>query len=430
MKRARKEMEERNMKKKLEEMKNYEKNLKSLEQNQEFQKRLKDNESKNKTADAQGNVIIIKPPSDKLSNDFIVPHFAINQKLDESTELRERTIGSAIVVKDSEMDEARDLSQIKNSPGSAKKERPSSPSKLEKGKVFLSKRTKKDLLGNHIPSSQAVSSTQSGPIIPAGSSFEEFDPTVGVTIIEGPNKKFGGTDYLKHFKKHSKYDYFTMYNETRGTNNLRDTMENIMGSIREEENKIKKDNIILPPISSKMHASAKSDSNEARLEFNYSQGNSFKNAIENLDLLSVKEEKEMEDKFSVLDKSDIFKEHRNTKDYIHSNKMNKTGYESINKFNYSLVQNTQWGTTNTSKGRGVNATVYSKHPIKPHTNQLLQELGQKMLSKNFLPRSRLKHNITFLNNKTHSDFGNNTVRVGKNSTKFTMNDASKTFHGK
>lgn len=32
-------------------------------------------------------------------------------------------------------------------------------------------------------------------------------PEVGVTIIEGDKQKSGGKDYLRHFKKYSKYDY-------------------------------------------------------------------------------------------------------------------------------------------------------------------------------------------------------------------------------
>ena len=32
-------------------------------------------------------------------------------------------------------------------------------------------------------------------------------PEVGVTIIEGGKQKSGGKDYLKYFKKYSKYDY-------------------------------------------------------------------------------------------------------------------------------------------------------------------------------------------------------------------------------
>lgn len=34
-----------------------------------------------------------------------------------------------------------------------------------------------------------------------------ISPEVGVTIIEGDKQKTGGKDYLKHFKKYSKYDY-------------------------------------------------------------------------------------------------------------------------------------------------------------------------------------------------------------------------------
>ncbi len=34
-----------------------------------------------------------------------------------------------------------------------------------------------------------------------------ISPEVGVTIFEGDKQKTGGKDYLKHFKKYSKYDY-------------------------------------------------------------------------------------------------------------------------------------------------------------------------------------------------------------------------------
>ncbi|MFO0515297.1 MAG: hypothetical protein ACK5YA_00430, partial [bacterium] len=253
---------------------------------------------------------------------------------------------------------------------------------------------------------QIVSTTKEQlPIIPAGSSYEMMVPEEGVTIVEGKKKKGGTTNFLRAFNKHSKYDYMTMLKEIMGNNSLRDTMEQIMGSTKDDDLKYKEIDS-LPQIK-----------NTGRTDKDYNQGHSpsikynpdnnnkdkivaNKNLVVNmktaLDNLTAVEDRTIMTGSQELQTANIFKE-KSIKDKFKEtiSVFGKSTYNNtINNFNQTIMTNTYWGTTQglDSSLKRFGMTETSKKFYKPDLKEIEMELGKKMV-KSKLPRARMRSDI-------------------------------------
>lgn len=377
------------------EQKQQEKFAKSKEANTaENMKKQKELENKFKTADAEGNLIVIKGVNiEKLNNDFISPIPSISNRPTSEKDIKEMSnpilLKHGMKTKDkSEGDQYLNSKSISSPRKKLRKEtiQNQGPSKIDK---------------NDVP-----------PIIPAGSSYEMIVPEVGVTIIEAGKVKDGGNNYLKSFKKHSKYDYESMLRETIGVNSLKGTMEQI---IIEKGNEDEKKEITLPIINSSMknqikhkesmNASLKSGIAKKtkvveNIQFNKTQGHSLKRAMDELNVGEYEDIENIASSLKETKNNNLFKSNNVKKDYEKEEKNNET--KKIKDFNVNLslmnqtMNNNLWGTGQNMKRESLfNKTEGGLLYKKPDLKQLESELGSGIVNKK-IPKARLKSEIRHL----------------------------------
>lgn len=362
------------MKKINEDLKNKEKTVKtSANNNKENEKKLKELEGKNRTADAEGKFILIKPTLiDKLPSDFIIPNTNVAYRPSSSVE--EQKLNNPIVQKQN-LKVKDDVSVKGDEHGSPERDFSKKPTLIGKKKL------KKGFEPVPIPSMKI----DSFPIIPAGSSYEMIVPEEGVTILEGKKKKGGTTNFLKAFNKHSKYDYMTMLRETIGANSLRDTMEHLMGSNKEDEKKSKE--VGLPAIISERNL---------KDNLNFSPSLKQKTVKENKDKFQVSKGigttlKIALDSLTVDDKISKMAPQENSKNtnlFKTKSKFRDTGMSifgkttvsnsnedynnTMNNFNQSILTNSNWGTLQglTGNNRKFNMTMDMSKRIKKNKNEI------------------------------------------------------------
>jgi hypothetical protein len=196
-----------------------------------------------------------------------------------------------------------------------------------------------------------------------------------------------------------------MLKEIMGNNSLRDTMEQIMGSTKDDDLKYKEIDS-LPQIK-----------NTGRTDKDYNQGHSpsikykpdinnkdkivaNKNLVVNmktaLDNLTAVEDRTIMTGSQELQTANIFKE-KSIKDKFKEtiSVFGKSTYNNtINNFNQTIMTNTYWGTTQglDSSLKRFGMTETSKKFYKPDLKEIEMELGKKMV-KSKLPRARMRSDI-------------------------------------
>lgn len=349
-----------------------------------------------KTTDAEGKIILIKHiPNEKLGSDFIVPGTQVNFRPPSSieerltnpfstkTKVEENITGSSVAVikpKEKEKDKEKEK----------EKER-------DRRNIGLGKKKKEVSL---IVNANTNVKNDQQPIIPAGSSFELIVPMEGVTIIEGKRKKGGSNNFLKAFNKYSDYDYKSMLKEICGNNTLKDTMEQLMGTNREDE---KINNLTLPPILNNNNKniinspSVKTKKKEEKnaIIINRAQALTMKQALDSLNMPEDKfEHLSQIDKNEKMKNSNFFKEKSKDKFRDTISLFNATNAitaeNQTNTFNQSIINNSLWGTTGT--GKKFNMTTEIKKIKKPDIKELEIELGKNVLHSK-LPRARMRSDI-------------------------------------
>lgn len=92
---------------------------------------------------------------------------------------------------------------------------------------------------------------------------------------------------------------------------------------------------------------------------------SLKSTLDVLDLIPEYEEKNYED---YLNNNDILKNRKNEE------KKDEGGsLDDINRFNFSIIKNQQWGNNNGGK---ISNSSFAKHPIRPNRKELEREMGK------------------------------------------------------
>jgi hypothetical protein len=241
--------------------------------------------------------------------------------------------------------------------------------------------------------------------VPAGSNYDLIIPETGVTIIEGTKKKAGDRDYYKKFQKYSKYDYNTM---------LKDASVSISNISRVGKSLPLDDpshsQISLPQINQSRgdlntytniynnnsilnNSVANVNTNRLGHSYNFMDSiklsnkltMSLKSTLDALDLIPEYDEKICDDDGgaminnyggNILINSKLGKNNNEYDD--------KESLEAINKFNYSILRNTYWGS---SAGKG-GANPKGKKHFKPDQKELEKEMGLNILNTK-LPRSRV-----------------------------------------
>lgn len=364
--------------------KQLEKNSKINENTIEQQKKQKEIETKNKTADADGKIIFIKGiPLDKLNPDFISPQPVVSlipPTTDDSK--KEKELENPIIIKNG-----------------AKAKGDNNESKPIISKKKDAKQKKEGTI--------KLDKAEQNPIVPAGSSYDLFVAEVGVTLIENGKTKEGGNNYLSYFKKHSKYDYETMLRETIGMNSLKGTMEQIMGQTSEGE--MTKD-LYPPNVSGRFKVQTKEQSSSLKtsanvpnqLNFNRTQGNSLKKALDELNAVDPNVEKESQLTLDEARKSNLFKNLKNVKgkmkeESVTQAELNKTDYnKTLAVFNQTIMSN-QW--VNNQIKRDYNRTADLSQAAsfqKPNLKNIERELGSQILNTK-LPRARLRSDVRNIN---------------------------------
>lgn len=389
---------EQKLLKDLEDKKNQEKQvIITINKDKEAEKKQKDLDKKLKTTDAEGKIILIKHiPNEKLGSDFIIPGTQVNFRPASSNEER---LTNPFIPKSKLEENANNnvsgstVTVVKNKDKEKEKEK-----ERDKRNIGLGKKKKEVSL---IVNANTNLKNDQQPIIPAGSSFELIVPMEGVTIIEGKRKKGGSNNFLKAFNKYSDYDYKSMLKEICGNNTLKDTMEQLMGTSREED---KINNLTLPPILSNNNKniinspSLKTKKKEEKnaIIINRAQALTMKQALDSLNMPEDKYEHISQlDKNEKMKNSNVFKEKSKDKFRDTISLFNATntligGENQTNTFNQSIINNSLWGTSGPSKK--FNMTSEIKKIKKPDVTELEIELGKNVLHSK-LPRARMRSDI-------------------------------------
>lgn len=218
----------------------------------------------------------------------------------------------------------------------------------------------------------------------------------GVTIEENGKKRGGTKDFLKAFNKYSDYDYQKKLREIIGNNSIKDTMEQLMGSLKDEE----RERIQLPKINQYatfkdqvQKIDVKQQATKDTLKLTSKNALSLKNALE---ILSA-----AEDKFDLMSQTDKEEKTHNTNIFKFDNikekikeDLQKTQNFSINTFNQTLMTNSidsRWGENNPN--RKFNQTMDGRRVYKPDIKELELELGKNLVHHSKLPRARVRSEI-------------------------------------
>lgn len=201
-----------------------------------------------------------------------------------------------------------------------------------------------------------------------------------MTIYEGSKVKSGGQNFSSIFKKPSKYDYLSIMKDTVSKNNYSSTgkFDPINDHSTEVKNEILKISTSLPRLtlnSNKEKIIAPKNFNEG---ISVSKGlqTSLKNTLDKLDLIPEYDNK-VNDMMFRFSNQNLFKSMKTFGNSIVEIKEKEkvNNFESINKFNYSIVNSISWGREmiNTkSKSIDMNLT---KMPSKPNIKGIEKELG-------------------------------------------------------
>jgi len=380
------------MKKKEQEIKIKEKFEKAIKEKAiETVKKQKEYERKNATTDADGKVIFIKNETiDKFTHDFVNPRCEVKDKGETVNYLSSSTKIEKIEVYPSHINvnnmflkkEDKHLDKSKN-------------------KIDL-KATQKIKPDNSFHMSTAINSNNDkfydrGPIVPGGSSYDLMIPEVGVTFYESGKSKFGGTDYFKAYKKYSHNDYLSILKHTQQNHSTFKEMTVTTSKINKISNKTSNPDFAMTLpfinrdiIADKTILNGKSHfgltTGSLKVSKNY---NTFMKTA-NLDLEEIMEKDELllnirkEIQKETIDNTNLFKTMglgKKENDFSNS----KRDLEEINKFNLSIVKNSQWGTTYSKFNKDISN---KKKSSKPDLKEIEREVGKSILNTK-LPRSRV-----------------------------------------
>ncbi len=343
--------------KKEEEVKVKQKNEREVQEKAaENQKKQREYERRNVTTDINGNILFFKQiQNEKISNDFVNPRSDIKHK------------GDILGTVGNKSDQS----------GNMKDPRKNNEKKL--ADRSLNKRLEQAVFA----SVNTSDNSQKVAITPAGSSYNLIVPEVGVTVIENGQSKYGGggREFHKAFKKYSKYDYQNFLKDSTNTyynSSVKDM--NIDNFNTDGDLPDKKDT--LPGIayntkSEGLGTSIKSQISQVNnIKVNTKVG-SLKNTLESLDQIVEFEEHENES----VNNANFFKQTK-IKDKINDY---QKSLEDINKFNFSIIKNAQWGANNTigQNQKHDNITKY-----KPDLKEIEREVGKNIVQTK-LPRARV-----------------------------------------
>ncbi len=244
---------------------------------------------------------------------------------------------------------------------------------------------------------------------PAGSNFDMIYPEVGVTIIEGNKVKGGDKDFFKKYQKYSKNDYQNMLKES-----LQKNYSSIDGKYQIGKsvlNESIEDNYTLPQLPSMENNPIKIinfNSNEVNtkdtkfskslnlmentgIRLSNKLTSSLKSTFDNLDYLLKYDEKLDNNEKNIKNLGgEILDSRKNPKKYVHIPQQ-ELSLEAVNKFNYSIIYNSSWGSNSLELNFNKNKSLsFNKH--KPNKKELTKEMGSLIVNTK-LPRSRIFNKI-------------------------------------
>jgi hypothetical protein len=206
----------------------------------------------------------------------------------------------------------------------------------------------------------------------AGSNFSIINPEVGVNIREEKKMKSGGKDFYKKYNRFSIEVFQDQLNKTSASNLFPKISEQIISNVKFK----KKSSLSLKP---KKIEEEKSKTiippNEKNNTLSLKTKN-LKYALENLDLITEGEERELKSKKFI--KKNIIKKKK------YKIEKRKIDYDEMNVFAKTLMGSHNWGRVlyNDSK-----KDFKYKMPTKPEENELQRELPMNILK--HMPRKRL-----------------------------------------
>ncbi len=242
---------------------------------------------------------------------------------------------------------------------------------------------------------------------PAGSNFELIYPEVGVTIIEGNKIKGGDKDFFKKYNRYSKNDYQNMLKESIQKNysslDAKSRIGNIIlnQSIEDssnlpqlptmETNVIKVFNNYPNQINPNDVKASNSLNMMESIKLSNKLTTSLKSSLDNLDYVHNYEEKLYSKEKSLRNLGGEILDHLKHPKNRHNVQQQEPSLEVVNKFNYSIIYDSSWG----SKSLDVNLhknknLLFSKH--KPSKKELTKEMGSLIVNTK-LPRSRIFNKI-------------------------------------
>jgi hypothetical protein len=323
----------------------------------ELRKKL---EKKNVTVDIKGELVFIKPLDlQALTQEFNKGRVNYkNIKIIEKEPKNSNVKPSLVVEKNPEIND-----DTKDSKAASKKTKKKN---LLGGKInnIFSHATKK-ILQKQLIDKNIIKQI-------AGSNFSIINPEVGVNIKEERKMKSGGKDFYKKYNRFSVEVFQDQLNKTISSNFFPKISEQTPSNIKIKkktslslkQNKIEeeKSKTIIPP-------------NEKNNTLSLKTKN-LKYALENLDLITEGEERDLKSK--KLFKKNLIKKKK------YKNDKRKIDFDEMNIFAKTLMGSHNWGRVlyNDSK-----KDFKCKMPTKPEENELQRELPINILK--HMPRKRL-----------------------------------------
>ena len=242
----------------------------------------------------------------------------------------------------------------------------------------------------------------------SGSNFDIINLECGVNLIEKDKKKTGGKDYYQKYGRCSFEIFQEKLNKT-STNFFGLDDNNIINVNNNDEDKIMKNDIDLPPLNIKKLKREKTEYEMKRVGFNSPNNiinlktKNLKLALNNLDLINENKIKELNE--NNLENKINYIKIKNINSIREKNINIKKDLGAINIFNKTLMNNKLWGDPTESFQ---NQYITRQFPIKPEKKYLIKEKSQNEFKHS--SRKRLPPILTTMKSFDEQD---NKVENGK-----------------
>ena len=363
-----------------------------LEKQKEKAKKQKELEFKNITVDGEGNIIEIKPlvletlPKEFFNANYntkevqVIPAPEPEIKLPKGPIKVEKNpnITGEVAKSNKGYKEMKVIQNVKDLLHKSKiKNHILNISQDKNSKLAQNDNNNKD---KQPSSTNIIAEHKKQPILPAGSSFDIFNLECGVTLVEDEKYKTGGKDFFKKYNRYSIENYKRKQGIQMTTIKHKTTEKRIKEPITVASDKsntivnaITYDNPQPSPVVNTIHLKTKN----------------LRLAINDLDLITEDEEKEMAKNFNRTKPNNLFRKA--------NDEMNlEDGHDDMDQFAKTLMGGKEWGNATSSKYRRA-----ARPGVMPNRDHVLPKISLTKGRRNRIPLRNTESNFYKGEKPTH-----------------------------